>query len=78
MSYNYPSSHVFCYLASDVKFWVQMKWAGFMYIFFKKMGQPRPLFVYFRSFQQKFNRKIEDFSGNRTLIVRVEGKQADQ
>ena len=41
------------------------------------MGQPRPLFVYFRSFQQQFYRKIVDFSGNRTQIVGVEGEHAD-
>ena len=39
-----------------------------------KMGQPRPLFVYFRSFQIQLNRKIVDFSGIRTRIV---GKHAD-
>ena len=31
--------------------------------FFKKMGQPWPLFVYFCSFQQQFYRKMVDFSG---------------
>ena len=41
------------------------------------MGQPRPLFVYFRSFQIQFNRKIVDFSGIRTQIVGVEGEHAD-
>ena len=45
--------------------------------FFLKLGQPRPLFVYFRSFQQQFYRKIVDFSGNRTRIVGVEGEHAD-
>ena len=43
--------------------------------FFKKMGQPRPLFVYFCSFQtQIFTEKTE---GIRTRIVRVEGEHAD-
>ena len=41
------------------------------------MGQPRPLFVYFRSFQKQFYRKIVDLSGIRTRIVRVEGEHAD-
>ena len=41
------------------------------------MGQPRPLFVYFRSFQQQFYRKIVDHSGIRTRIVGVEGEHAD-
>ena len=41
------------------------------------MGQPRPLFVYFRSFHQQFYRKIVDFSGNQTRIVGVEGEHAD-
>ena len=29
----------------------------FSFFFYLKMGQPRPLFVYFRSFQQQFYRK---------------------
>ena len=41
------------------------------------MGQPRPLLVYFRSFQQQFYRKIVDLSGIRTRIVGVEGEHAD-
>ena len=41
------------------------------------MGQPRPLFVYFRAFQQQFYRKIVDLSGIRTRIVGVEGEHAD-
>ena len=41
------------------------------------MGQPRPLFVYFRAFQQQFYRKIVDLSGIRTWIVGVEGEHAD-
>ena len=44
---------------------------------FKEMGQPRPLFVYFRYFQHQFYRKIVDFSGIRTRIVEVEGEQAE-
>ena len=42
-----------------------------------KMGQPRPLFVYFCSFQTQFYIKIVDFSGIRTQIVEVEGQHAD-
>ena len=41
------------------------------------MGQPRPLFVYFRSFQEQFYRKIVDLSGIWTRIVGVEGEHAD-
>ena len=41
------------------------------------MGQPPPLFVYFSSFYIQFHRKIVGFSGTRTLIVRVEGEEAD-
>ena len=41
------------------------------------MGQPRPLFVYFHSFQQQFYRKIVDLSGIRTRFVGVEGEHAD-
>ena len=41
---------------------------------FFKMDQPQPLFAYFRSFQQQFYRKIVDFNGIRTRIVRVEGQ----
>ena len=37
------------------------------------MSYPRPLFVYFGSFQIQFYRKYLDFSGIRTQIVRVEG-----
>ena len=40
------------------------------------MGQPRTLFVYFRSFQTQFDRKIVAFSGIRTQIIRVEGEHA--
>ena len=40
-------------------------------------GQPRPIFVYFRSFQQQFYRKIVHFSWNWTRIIGVEGKNAD-
>ena len=45
---------------------------------FYKFGQPRHLFVYFRSFQQKFYRNIVDFSGIWTQIVRVGGEPADR
>ena len=41
------------------------------------MGQPRPLFVYFLSFQQQFYTKIADFSGIPTEIVGIEGEHAD-
>ena len=41
------------------------------------MGQLRPLFVYFRSFQtQMFTEKMVGFSGIRTRIVGVEGEHA--
>ena len=46
-------------------------------IFFTKMAKRRPLFVYFRSLKQQFNRKIVDFNGIQTRIVKVEGKHAD-
>ena len=46
--------------------------------FFKKMGQPRSLFVYFRSFQIQLYRKIIGFSKIQTWIVGVEGEHADQ
>ena len=46
--------------------------------FVKKMGLPRPLFVYFCSFQtQILEKKTVDVSGIRTWIVGVEGEQAD-
>ena len=41
------------------------------------MGQPRPLFVYFRTFQIQFYRKIVDFSGIRTQVIRIEGEHTD-
>ena len=42
------------------------------------MGQPKPLFVYFRSFQTQIGqKKITDFSGIRTCIDEVEGKHAE-
>ena len=37
------------------------------------MGHPRPLFVYFHSFQTSYRLKTVAFSG----IVRVEGEHAD-
>ena len=40
------------------------------------MGQ-LPLFASFRLFQQQIYRKIEDLSGIRPWIVRVEGKRTD-
>ena len=45
--------------------------------FLKKMGQPRPIFVNFRSFQTQILQKTEDVSGIRTQIVWVEGKETD-
>ena len=41
------------------------------------MGQSRPIFVYFRSFQIQFYRNNLDLSGIRTQIVRVEGEHTD-
>ena len=32
-------------------------WCGVFFFFLKKVGQPRPLFVYFRSFQTQYYRK---------------------
>ena len=51
----------------------------FSHIFvFQKVGQPRPLFVYFRSFQmQIFTEKSIGVSRIRTRIVEVEGEHAD-
>ena len=45
--------------------------------FLKKIGLPRPLFVYFRSFQTIYRIKTLDFIMIRTRIVRVEGEHAD-
>ena len=47
------------------------------FISFLKVGQPRPLFVYFRSIQTQYYRKNVGFSGIRTRIFRVVGKHAD-
>ena len=44
--------------------------------FFKK-GHPRPLLVYFGSFQTIYRIKIVDFSEIRTWIGGVEGDHAD-
>ena len=44
-------------------------WMYFYEVFLKENCQPRPLFVYFCSFQQQYYRKIVDFRGNRTRIV---------
>ena len=41
------------------------------------MGQLRPLFAYFRSFQIQFYRKIVYVSGIRTRIIGVECEHAD-
>ena len=41
------------------------------------MGQPRPLFVYFCSFQTHIYRKTVDVSKIRSQIVVVEGEHAD-
>ena len=57
-----------------------MRWSEnreqFILSFFK-MGQPRHFFVYLRSFQAKFYRKIVILSGIRTRIIRVEGELSD-
>ena len=46
--------------------------------YFKQIGQPKPLFVYFSSFQiQILQKKTVGFSGIRTRIDKVEGKHAD-
>ena len=45
---------------------------------FERMGQPRPLFLYFCSFQtQILQKKTVGFSGIRTRIVGVEYEHAD-
>ena len=41
------------------------------------MGHPRPLIVYFRSFQTIYRIKTVDFSGIRTRIVWAEGKHGN-
>ena len=42
------------------------------------MGQPRPIFVYFHSFQaQILQKKTIGFSGIQTQIVGVEGEHSD-
>ena len=46
-------------------------------IMFFEMGQPRPLFVYFRSFQQQLYIKIAGFREIRTRIIEVEGEHSD-
>ena len=45
--------------------------------FLKKVGQSRPLFVYFRSFQTQYDRKTVGVSRIRTRNVGVEGEHAD-
>ena len=48
------------------------------FLSFYKMGPPRPLFVYFCSFQtQILQKKTLGFSRIRTRIVGVEGEHAD-
>ena len=42
-----------------------------------KMSQPLPLISLFSIFEQQFYRKIVDFNGIRTQIVREEGKHDD-
>ena len=49
----------------------------FYFCCFFKMGHPRPLFVYFRSFQTIYRIKTVDFSGIRTRIIGIEGEHAD-
>ena len=61
-------------------FWFQISYLVGLKIsvFFFKMGQPRSLFVYFRSFQtQILQKKTVGVSRIRTRIVRVEGEHAD-
>ena len=41
------------------------------------MGQPRPLFVYFRSFRARTNFTEKTLGISGILIVGVEGKHAD-
>ena len=61
-------------LRSSVNFQVEL----LLISFFFKMGQPRSLFVYFRSFQtQILQKKTVGVSRIRTWIVRVEGEHAD-
>ena len=50
---------------------------SFTTFFLKKMGHPRPLCVYFRSFSNKLQNKTVHFSGIRTRIYRVEGEHSD-
>ena len=40
------------------------------------MGQSRPIFVYFSSFQQLYRKNV-DFSGIRTRIVGMNGQHSD-
>ena len=60
-------------LASPFKIFVLSRYE---YIF-KTMSHPRPLFVYFRSFQTINRIKTIDFSGIQTRIVGVEGSTLD-
>ena len=48
-----------------------------MFFLKKKVGQPRPLFVYFRSFKHNIIEKALGFSEIQTRIVGVEGEHAD-
>ena len=47
------------------------------FLFFQKMGHPRPLLIYFRSFQTIYRIKPADFRGIQTRIVGEQGKHAD-
>ena len=52
--------------------------ANFRRWLFKRMGQPRPLFLYSRSFQtQILHKKTVGLRGIRTRIVGVEGEHVD-
>ena len=63
--------------ASFIELWWSLVSLAHYMTFLKKVGQPRPLFVYFRSFQTQYYRKTLGFSGIRTRIVGVEGEHAD-
>ena len=41
------------------------------------LGHPRPLYVYFRSFQTQISQKTVDYSGIQTWIFGIEGEHTD-
>ena len=49
----------------------------YLFLVFQKMGHPRPLLIYFRSFQTIYRIKPADFRGIQTRIVGEQGKHAD-